>query len=288
MRISFFLGALLALVFIISLGFAPQSYAQCVVTGATPGGGEVINCQGNDPVGVVATANPDEVTVQPGANITTNDVVSISVLESGDTVNINGGTITTTGVAVGSVTMGVGDDMVNMQAGTVNSDRDCIRGGLDDDTIQVFGGVLNCGEDGVVGDLGDDIIFVAGAVITSFTGDGITAGSGNDMVTLGSGADISGDIDGGENIDTLVFAMRVSSDQVASICAELEAADPAAGSIEINNLSYVWEDFEVIQCNITGGFASPVPTLSEWGLIAMASILGIVGFMVVRRRKVTA
>lgn len=31
-----------------------------------------------------------------------------------------------------------------------------------------------------------------------------------------------------------------------------------------------------------------VPTLSEWGLIAMASILGIIGFMVIRKRKVTA
>ena len=31
-----------------------------------------------------------------------------------------------------------------------------------------------------------------------------------------------------------------------------------------------------------------VPTLSEWGLIAMAGILGIIGFMVMRRRKVTA
>lgn len=31
-----------------------------------------------------------------------------------------------------------------------------------------------------------------------------------------------------------------------------------------------------------------VPTLSEWGLISMAGILGIVGFMVIRRRKVTA
>jgi len=31
-----------------------------------------------------------------------------------------------------------------------------------------------------------------------------------------------------------------------------------------------------------------VPTLSEWGLIAMAGILGIVGFMVIRRRKATA
>lgn len=31
-----------------------------------------------------------------------------------------------------------------------------------------------------------------------------------------------------------------------------------------------------------------VPTLSEWGLLAMAGILGIVGFFVIRRRKVTA
>ena len=33
---------------------------------------------------------------------------------------------------------------------------------------------------------------------------------------------------------------------------------------------------------------SNVPTLSEWGLISMAGILGIVGFMVMKRRKVTA
>jgi len=32
----------------------------------------------------------------------------------------------------------------------------------------------------------------------------------------------------------------------------------------------------------------PIPTISEWGLIAMAGILGLVGFMVIRRRKVTA
>jgi len=33
---------------------------------------------------------------------------------------------------------------------------------------------------------------------------------------------------------------------------------------------------------------TPIPTLSEWGLVAMAGILGIVGFMVMRRRKVRA
>jgi len=31
-----------------------------------------------------------------------------------------------------------------------------------------------------------------------------------------------------------------------------------------------------------------VPTLSEWGLIAMAGVLGLVGFMVMRRKRATA
>jgi len=46
-------------------------------------------------------------------------------------------------------------------------------------------------------------------------------------------------------------------------------------SIESNLVEKIWESI-------------PIPTLSEWGLIAMAGVLGIVGFMVMRRRKVTA
>ncbi|HSC34881.1 MAG TPA: IPTL-CTERM sorting domain-containing protein [Thermodesulfobacteriota bacterium] len=33
---------------------------------------------------------------------------------------------------------------------------------------------------------------------------------------------------------------------------------------------------------------SNIPTLSEWGLIAMAGILGIAGFIIIRRRKAVA
>jgi len=46
-------------------------------------------------------------------------------------------------------------------------------------------------------------------------------------------------------------------------------------------------------CNEETGFCSgsqvntPIPTLSQWGLIAMAAILGFIGFMVMRRRKAT-
>ena len=48
-------------------------------------------------------------------------------------------------------------------------------------------------------------------------------------------------------------------------------------------------DFQFSEC-VNWDFPEPegIPTLSEWGLIAMAAILGIVGFMVLRRRKVTA
>jgi len=43
----------------------------------------------------------------------------------------------------------------------------------------------------------------------------------------------------------------------------------------------------LIKC-IDPSTASNVPTLSEWGLITMAGLLGIIGFMVARRRKITA
>jgi hypothetical protein len=44
------------------------------------------------------------------------------------------------------------------------------------------------------------------------------------------------------------------------------------------------------RCDIGAVEVDPVaiPTLSQWGLIAMAGVLGLVGFMVIRRRKVTA
>ena len=42
------------------------------------------------------------------------------------------------------------------------------------------------------------------------------------------------------------------------------------------------------ETGLCSGFSREVPTISEWGLIAMAGILGVIGFMVVRRRKVAA
>ena len=55
-------------------------------------------------------------------------------------------------------------------------------------------------------------------------------------------------------------------------------------TLEITNGSTLMYELSFGQCE----FLTNVPTLSEWGLIAMAGVLGIVGFMVIRRRKVTA
>jgi len=57
------------------------------------------------------------------------------------------------------------------------------------------------------------------------------------------------------------------------IVASLE--DQAGSVIESDPVEKIWEGLII-------------PTLSQWGLIAMAGILGIVGFMVLRRRKVNA
>jgi len=44
----------------------------------------------------------------------------------------------------------------------------------------------------------------------------------------------------------------------------------------------------LVTCTFTNEPSPTVPTLSEWGLIAMAGVLGIVGFMVIRRKKAIA
>jgi len=41
-------------------------------------------------------------------------------------------------------------------------------------------------------------------------------------------------------------------------------------------------------CVAQSAAANPIPTLSEWGLIAMAGVLGIAGYIIVRRRRVIA
>ena len=70
------------------------------------------------------------------------------------------------------------------------------------------------------------------------------------------------------------------------LCWHLGGGGYRCGATEELNSS---ESFErIIYTFSASSSLSPIPTLSEWGVIAMAGILGIAGFMVIRRRKVTA
>ncbi len=60
-------------------------------------------------------------------------------------------------------------------------------------------------------------------------------------------------------------------------------------SIEMRSApSNFGSDLSLLGIEICSPETRDVPTLSEWGLIAMAGVLGIVSFMVMRRRKVAA
>ncbi len=68
------------------------------------------------------------------------------------------------------------------------------------------------------------------------------------------------------------------------------------GRGEIRSARFDGSDVRVELSNLTNPYGlaleliqpTPTPTLSEWGLIAMAGVLGIIGLLALRKRKVTA
>lgn len=66
------------------------------------------------------------------------------------------------------------------------------------------------------------------------------------------------------------------------------------GIVNINsgNLTVIGETVEGLDAIAFGPgqpvIASPIPTISEWGLMAMALVLGLIGFMAIRRKRITA
>lgn len=60
-------------------------------------------------------------------------------------------------------------------------------------------------------------------------------------------------------------------------------------TVDGNSVTFFCEDNDLASCVFTNvRTAGNIPTLSEWGLIAMAGIMGLVGFMVVMRRRKAA
>ncbi len=202
-----------------------------------------------------------------------------------DVVTINNGTIN------GEINLSADNDTLTMFAGSITTDRDAINCGGGNDTIMILGGTVNGGTDGngdgINGSTGVDKISVSNATVTGF--DAIEAGPDNDEITLGTGAVINGIIGCGSGFDTLIFAMDIPEVELASLSTLLLSLDPLGDSVTINNLFYEWENCDVIVNNLIGvPVIQPIPTLSEWGLIAMAGALGIFGMIyMMRLRKAT-
>lgn len=86
----------------------------------------------------------------------------------------------------------------------------------------------------------------------------------------------------------------VSASILTGCCVDSEGAclDQGLNITEcaIDNEGLAWYPetscLEVPECQ-NGQITSTIPTLSEWALIAVAGILGIVGYLVIRRRRLT-
>ena len=332
----------------LSFGLSRVSYAVCVLTGNTPGGGNIINCPApvqNTPLNT--GTNPgttnlnDEVTVPEGGGIDVPAVAALRTGEGNDVVTVDGGTLIGTNQAIGTAT---GDDTIIVNDGiltattgqtlddfggntvitinggmltaglevieldngmnivTVNggtliaNNLAVIQLGFEEDTLTVNGGTLdgsNVNNNGPIIEtrVGNDIVNLNGGIYLKGIDRVVDLGSGNDMLTFGADIDLGTDgfVDCGNGFDTLVFAMDVPEEAVNFFSSQILSQNPQNGSVVINGITYEWENCELLVPQLNGvREVKPIPTLSQWGLIAMAGVLGMIGLLAIRRRKVAA
>lgn len=216
-------------------------------------------------------AGDDNLTITDSTIITTVGGVTIPVGEGNDTAIISGSTIMSGPGISRSFTGGPGmEDLTIMNSTITNTSADA---------------TVSLGVD-------DDKVFVSHSTITNITDDfPLIGAAGNDQLTIGTAAVIPGgiDCDGDKSVgfDTLIFAMEVPGSQVEALVEQIVNLPIPDGSITINNIFYEYRNCDVIEADL--GIADPVPALSKWGLLAMAALLGVVGFVVaIRSRKRTA
>lgn len=206
-------------------------------------------------------------------------------------------------IEVTGATLECGNDGINFGPGvnTVNIVDSVIRARTDvldsvgaTNTVNIQGSSLLCNSEfscnGINGSGSVDIITIVDSFIDGELDPSIELSGGNDILRLGTGADIARLIrcGFGQDNDTLIFNMEVPEEQLNQLSLEISTLGPD-DSITINGLSYEWEDCENIVNELVGVKAiRPIPTLSEWGLIAMAGLIGITGILFYRKRAVKA
>ena len=75
--------------------------------------------------------------------------------------------------------------------------------------------------------------------------------------------------------------------------SENECADTSEGPIlcmegDLQENAFCDENLGLCRTELTPIRGRPIPTLSEWGLIAMGGVLGIVALLILRRRRAAA
>lgn len=237
----------------------------------------------------------------------------IETEDGADIINITDSTIS----ARDAVFAGAGDNTVNVERSTIlardncvdtREDDDivnvtdviCMRGvdGFEvtsgDDTITILRSQILCAEEGscqeaISGSSGNEDITIVESILRNRVDDIIDLGPNDDIVRLGTGADLGSSIDCSSGFDTILFFMEVPEEQLNRLSGEIALADPAEGSITINGLFYEWRDCELLVNELVGvRITQPIPTLSHWGLIAMVGLFGIVGVMFAVRRRAQA
>lgn len=296
----------------VSFGFTQLSFAVC--GGATP----FFFCDDSPPnpdtVGIQQASNiePLFIDVTAGAEIDVDSGNCLNLSDNGDEVNITDAVLSCENHCVDPRG---GPDTVNINGGMMTCDNRCVTTGGGPDTVNVDGTVFNCDGRGINTSFNEDIVNIRNVVINSGPGTSIRTGgdndvvnvfasvlnsfnpngvirteAGNDMVELGTGAAVNGLIDCGTAFDTIIFEMDVPEDQLIVLTNEIIFANPAGDSIEINGLTYEWINCELLVPELNGVPIEPrpIPTLSQWGLIATAGVLGLVGLYAVGRRRATA
>lgn len=243
---------------------------------------------------------------------TDNGPNAVTAGQDDDTFIINGGTVSgnfslngslgndnfiiNDGELIGQVNMSSDNDTLIMLAGSIRAENDAINASNGDDVIEILGGSVIGGDGssavGINGANGEDKITVRNATVSDLSADefrAISSAADDDEITLGTGAILNGIVDCGTEFDILTFEMDVPEERLALISAELASKDPAGDSITIDGLFYEWVNCEVLINALVGvRNTRPIPTLSEWGLIAMVGALGIFGAFYMMRRRQTA
>ena len=302
----------------VCLAYSNFSIAVCVQGPPT-----TFTCNTNPPNpdldGIREDINPDDliVNVLPGAGVDTTAVGGDAIRTGNgmDIVDVDGGDIDSDEDGIDTST---NQDQVTVKDSTITAGEDGIDTSTNKDTVTVINSTITAVEEGIDTSTNMDIVTVTDSTVKSSTKeaietstnidqvtiinsiimaptDAIQLGTNDDTITLGTGADIRGlincDQDSGDTslLDTIIFAMDVPEEALPFISSQIAAATVPDGSVTINGLFYEWINCNILENQLNGvRNVRPIPTLSEWGLIAMAGALGVFGTIYMARRRQTA